>query len=61
MGGGPSTSANGSNKPTGNPGGGTGGAQAVTGGDRVAGDNGLNGKEAATKMCLDHTISLCKI
>ena len=64
VGGGASTSVNGSNKQAGVSGGGAGGAPVVGSGDR-AGDRGGYGTdklpEAAVKMCLDHTISLCKI
>ena len=63
-GGGASTSANGSNKQTGVSEGGVGGAQAAGSGDRVKDKGGCGTdklQEAAVKMCLDHTISLCKM
>ena len=60
---GASASANGSNKQAGVSAGGIGGAPNAGGGDRTGDKGGIGNdkpQEAAVKMCLDHTISLCK-
>ena len=59
------TSANGSNKLAGvSEGGGAGGVPIIGSGDRVGDRGGYGGDkvpEAAVKMCLDHSISLCEL